>query len=273
MKQISMYLAILNEWGIKPGAGEVIPITINYNNDSDGYPTDIKTTKISKGSGYVVKADSTNDHNNIVSLHLDKSTDKWPESESFKRSSAKLIMYKYLPEAMKKIGPIAPLDVNELIEVDEDEELMFPSGNGNERAKEFEATVNYHLGKDENGKRVRPSRLVELSSDDPNRILHGYAYKMYISPKVDAGFGEGKPILFKSDDDSETIPKIQKYCDALNKSRHEEFNTFAKNLLNIMQIKGRDVSEIDAASTALVGNDPRKKEYIKHMFQKYMIGD
>ena len=272
MRQISMYLAILNEWGIEPGCGEVIPITINYDNDSDGYPQNIKTIRIDNNGKHIVKADSSNDNTNIKGLYLDRSTEKWG-SESFKASSAKLIMYKYLPEAMKKIGPIKPLDVNECIELDEDEELMFPSGNGNERAKEFEATVNFYLGKDENGKKVRPSRLVELSSDDPDKFLRGYLYKMYISPKVDAGFGEGKPILFKSNDESEVIPKIQKYCDALNKARHEEFNTFAKNLLNIMQIKGRDISEIDAASTALVGNDPRKKEYIKHMFQKYMIGD
>ena len=35
----------------------------------------------------------------------------------------------------------------------------------------------------------------------------------------------------------------------------------------------RDYSEIDEVLTSFVGNDPRRKEYVRTMFKKYMTGD
>lgn len=271
MKQVAMYLAILKEWGIEPGGGEVIPITVNYYEDADGYPENIETINITKGRGSIIKANSSNEHTNIKGLYLDTSTEKFPESERFKRSSSALIMYKYLPEAEKTVMKIKPLTVNESIQIEEDDEFMFPSRKS-ESNREFQATVNYYLGRDENGKKVGQSRLVELPSDSIDR-LRGYRYRMFIAKNVDGGFGKGKPILFKSEDDEETIPKIQKYCDAWNEAHNERYNNFAVNLRNVMQIQGRDVSEIDMAVEELVGSDPRKKDYLKQMLSKYITGD
>ena len=151
-------------------------------------------------------------------------------------------------------------------------EFIFPSRAGRTH-KEFEVTVNYYLGRDENGKQIGESRLVELPSDNIMRIKYGYSYIMYTSPKVNLGEGAGKPIYFKTKDDEEVVPKIEKYCSELNRVLVEEFNSFANGLQNIMQIEGRDYSQIDEVIESFVGKDPRRKEYIHSMFKKYMTGD
>lgn len=97
MEQIAMYLAILESWGIEAGGGEVVPITINYENDEDGYPTNIVTTEITEDGKSIIQAPTSGDHRNIKGLYLDHSAEKWPETEKGRRSSAHRIMNTYLP--------------------------------------------------------------------------------------------------------------------------------------------------------------------------------
>ena len=113
MKQIAMYLAILEEQGIQAGGGEVIPITVNYQNDSDGYPENVETEIVKLDGREIMRATQDLEHHNIKNLYLDKSTERWDESMSLKRSSRSLIMSRYFPTASTLLSPIKPLDIKE----------------------------------------------------------------------------------------------------------------------------------------------------------------
>ena len=107
---------------------------------------------------------------------------------------------------------------------------MFPTLNGNSAKREFQVTVDFYLGKDDQGNKVRDSRVVPLSSDDPMRIQHGYTHKMYTSPKVNLynyleqknrldllskygiSYKDGSPIYFTGDSEEYVRPIIELYC-------------------------------------------------------------
>lgn len=288
MEQIAMYLAILESWGIEAGGGEVVPITINYENDEDGYPTNIVTTEITEDGKSIIQAPTSGDHRNIKGLYLDRSAEKWPETEKGRRSSAHRIMNTYLPWARSNISLVSPLNIKQLSDINSDMEFVFPT-KFNEGSRTFAVTVNYYLGKDEEGKQIGESRIIPLASDDIHRTK-GFSYKMYTSPKVNLfkalansgkssfidKFGiissDGAPIYFKSNEESEVREILEIYCRELNQVLSEEFYTLASDLKNIMQIGGRDTSEVADSFSKLLGENPSRHEYMKQMFGKYFDG-
>ena len=76
MEQIAMYLAILEQQGIPAGGGKVIPITINYQNDSDGYPKKVETENFKVDEKEIMRATQNPKHHNIKGLYLDRSTER-----------------------------------------------------------------------------------------------------------------------------------------------------------------------------------------------------
>ncbi len=278
MKQVALYGAILNTFGIEFGGGEVIPIKVNYKSlDSDGYPSDIRTKRIEKDGRKITIANSDGDHTNIESLALDRSTEKWDAvKNSRNRSSAGAILRKYFPEMKSTISEIPPLNLKNLEDNQEDMKFIYGSREGFD-SKEFQVTVNFYLGLDENGNKVRDSRIVELASDDKKR-LQGFTHKMYISPKVvlereDWVDSDRNVIFFKSDSGDEVIEKLTKYCNAMNNVLAKQYNDFAANVRNIYQIQGEDESVINETFQDFLGkSDPSKIEYLKNMLRKYLYG-
>lgn len=272
MEQIALYLAILETWGIEAGSGEVVPITVTYNNDADGYPSNIKLKDLSVDGRSIRVADSSNDHTNIASLKLDRSTEKWDEiRDSRRRSSTPNIMHKYLPAMRATVSEIAPLVLKEIADVSDDMRLIYGLKDG-DFDKDFQVTVDFYLGKDENGNKVRESRIRELASDDPKRH-EGFTHVMYISPKIDMGYGKGQPVFFKSDDESEVRPILEKYCEKMNESLQNQYHEFAKDFRNIYQVQGQDESFIEQAFESFLGqNKPSEIQFLRTALNKYMTG-
>lgn len=297
MQQVAMYLALLEQHGLEVGGGEVIPINIDYKLDSDGYPI-VDTKNVGKNGKELLQASQETDITNInwnkAGLALDTSAeDTWNESQRLKRSSAALIDYMYLPWARGQAGLIKPLDLKETKDHDEAMEYIFPSRIDTGK-KEFSINVDYYLGKDEEGKKVRDSRVVALDSKDSHRNM-GFTYRMFTSPKINLydylsqTLGEreaqrfavkyslsekaGSIIYFKTNDEEEVRPILEHYCAALKENIAAEFNNFANDFHNIMQLQGRDESMIKEAIGKLVNNDPIRAAYTRNMLSKYMNGD
>lgn len=98
MEQIAIECAMLETFGVEFGGGEVIPITVNYENDEDGYPKNVLTTKVTVDGKSIQQAIDSDTHRNIKGLHLDTTADHWDETrEPERKSSAVRIRNTYMP--------------------------------------------------------------------------------------------------------------------------------------------------------------------------------
>lgn len=274
-KQVALYAAILESWGIEVGGCDIVNFHIKYKKNADGTFNLPKYKVYEKDGIKRIVANQNKGEKNFEAIEIDDSTWKYNiETEGSKRSPFWAIMHTELPHARTIVTQIKPITPEAIVEWEDDVKFAFGT---NVFSQKETAKLNpkFYRGYNEQGRKVYEDRIKALPEKNPMR-LRGYKYVFYYNNKVDIGYGEGQPIYFDENYKTakgETADQIlEKYCEELEKVKSSQYYDFGQKIINIMQIGGKDENAIEGVMRDICGYDSNKIRFMKEHIMRYLDG-
>lgn len=279
-KQVSLYCAIIQSWGIQVAAGDIINFHIKYHTNAEGKKVLPKYKVIEKdGQKRIVAnplAEPTFGNKNLEAIESDESIEHWnSETEGSKKSPVWDIMHIQMKHWKTIVSEIQPITPQQITEWEEDMKVAFGTINLGEK-NSGKVDPKWYRGYNEEGRKVGEDRIKEIPSARKDLREQGFRYAFYYNNKVDLGYGEGVPIYFDENyktSKGETVDEIlEKYCEKLEEVKAAQFYDFAQDLMNVMQVEGRDRDAVEKTMQNICGWDNKKVRFLTDHFKRYLNG-
>lgn len=229
--QLGGYGAILEQWGLKVKDLIIEPFLAKYDV--------VNTGKKDKTGHYIY------DVTNLQTIKHHKAID--PEKQ-LSLAHSQLQNLRYVFDITK------PVEIGELKAVNDILKVIFPGTDADRvHIEHFKADIDYY--------KKKSGFVRTLGATDPKRIKEGFTMAF-----TEYGLPEKKRVYCKNQEDLEQ--KLANYVERLTKYVDNEMNSFAEDLINVIQTP--NVAEQDAAIEKwLETYGDVSKEYLKNTFRKY----
>ena len=229
--QLGGYGAILEQWGLKVKDLIIEPFLAKYDV--------INTGKKDKTGHYVY------DVANLQTIKHHKAID--PEKQ-LSLAHSQLQNLRYVFDITK------PVEIGELKAVNDILKVIFPGTDADRvHIEHFKADIDYY--------KKKSGFVRTLGATDPKRTKEGFTMAF-----TEYGLPDKKRVYCKDQEDLEQ--KLANYVERLTKYVDNEMNSFAEDLVNVIQTP--NVAEQDAAIEKwLETYGDVSKEYLKNTFRKY----
>lgn len=229
--QLGGYGAILEQWGLKVKDLIIEPFLAKYDV--------VNTGKKDKTGHYIY------DVTNLQTIKHHKAID--PEKQ-LSLAHNQLQNLRYVFDITK------PVEIGELKAVNDILKVIFPGTDADRvHIEHFKADIDYY--------KKKSGFVRTLGATDPKRIKEGFTMAF-----TEYGLPEKKRVYCKNQEDLEQ--KLANYVERLTKYVDNEMNSFAEDLINVIQTP--NVAEQDAAIEKwLETYGDVSKEYLKNTFRKY----
>lgn len=229
--QLGGYGAILEQWGLKVKDLIIEPFLAKYDV--------VNTGKKNKTGHYIY------DVTNLQTIKHHKAID--PEKQ-LSLAHSQLQNLRYVFDITK------PVEIGELKAVNDILKVIFPGTDADRvHIEHFKADIDYY--------KKKSGFVRTLGATDPKRIKEGFTMAF-----TEYGLPEKKRVYCKNQEDLEQ--KLANYVERLTKYVDNEMNSFAEDLINVIQTP--NVAEQDAAIEKwLETYGDVSKEYLKNTFRKY----
>lgn len=229
--QLGGYGAILEQWGLKVKDLIIEPFLAKYDV--------VNTGKKDKTGHYIY------DVTNLQTIKHHKAID--PEKQ-LSLAHSQLQNLRYVFDITK------PVEIGELKAVNDILKVIFPGTDADRvHVEHFKADIDYY--------KKKSGFVRTLGATDPKRTKEGFTMAF-----TEYGLPDKKRVYCKNQEDLEQ--KLANYVERLTKYVDNEMNSFAEDLINVIQTP--NITEQDAAVEKwLETYGDVSKEYLKNTFRKY----
>lgn len=229
--QLGGYGAILEQWGLKVKDLIIEPFLAKYDV--------VNTGKKDKTGHYIY------DVTNLQTIKHHKAID--PEKQ-LSLAHSQLQNLRYVFDITK------PIEIGELKAVNDILKVIFPGTDADRvHIEHFKADIDYY--------KKKSGFVRTLGTTDPKRTKEGFTMAF-----TEYGLPDKKRVYCKNQEDLEQ--KLANYVERLTKYVDNEMNSFAEDLINVIQTP--NITEQDAAVEKwLETYGDVSKEYLKNTFRKY----